>query len=82
MRLANCNFIGEVLDRATYVVRRNWAVILIKRKENFLMMCVEDSLVPRPHPKIGKGAWCYLQIFPYVPSQHITQLVLIITFTS
>ena len=27
------------------------------------------SLVPRPHPKIGKGAWCYLQIFPYVLCQ-------------
>ena len=40
------------------------------------------SLVPRPHPKIGKGAWCHLQTFPYVPSQHITQLILIITFTS
>ena len=24
---------------------------------------LEASLVPRPHPKIGKGAWCYLQIF-------------------
>ena len=27
------------------------------------------SLVPRPHPKIGKGAWCYLQRFPYVLCQ-------------
>ena len=27
------------------------------------------SLVPRPHPKIGKGAWCHLQIFPYVLCQ-------------
>ena len=27
------------------------------------------SLVPRPHPKIGKGAWCYLQTFPYVLCQ-------------
>ena len=30
---------------------------------------VQTSLVPRPHPKIGKGAWCYLQIFPYVLCQ-------------
>ena len=30
---------------------------------------VHTSLVPRPHPKIGKGAWCHLQTFPYVPSQ-------------
>ena len=43
MGLASCNFIGEILDRATYVVRRNWAVILIKRKEKFLMMCVEEG---------------------------------------
>ena len=27
------------------------------------------SLVPRPHPKIGKGAWCHLQRFPYVLCQ-------------
>ena len=40
---------------------------------------VVGSLVPRPHSKIGKGAWCHLQKFPYVPSQHITQLILIIT---
>ena len=26
----------------------------------------ETSLVPRPHPKIGKGAWCHLQKFLYV----------------
>ena len=30
---------------------------------------VLPSLVPRPHPKIGKGAWCYLQIFLYVLCQ-------------
>ena len=42
-QLKTCNFIGEILNRATYVVRRNWAVILIKRKENFLMMCVEEG---------------------------------------
>ena len=31
--------------------------------------CQASSLVPRPHPKLGKGAWCYLQIFPYVLCQ-------------
>ena len=41
---------------------------------------VVSSLVPRPRPKIGKGAWCHLQKLQYVPSQHIMQLILIITF--
>ena len=27
------------------------------------------SLIPRPHPKIGKGAWCHLQRFPCVLCQ-------------
>ena len=30
---------------------------------------VTPSLVPRPHPQIRKGAWCYLQKFPYVLCQ-------------
>ena len=29
------------------------------------------SLVPRPHPNIGKGAWCCLQRFPYVSSPRL-----------
>ena len=41
---------------------------------------VVSSLVPRPRPKIGKGAWCHLQKLQYVLNQHIMQLVLIITF--
>ena len=35
---------------------------------------------PGPTLKIGKEAWCHLRKFPYVPSKHIMQLVLIITF--
>ena len=31
-----------------------------------------SSLVPRPRPKIGKGAWCQLQRFPYVLCQQST----------
>ena len=34
-----------------------------------LPTCVWSSLVPRPCPKIGKGAWCYLQRFPYALCQ-------------
>ena len=34
-------------------------------------MCTSSSLVPRPHPKIGKGAWSHLQTILYVLSQHI-----------
>ena len=51
------------LSRSTFQSSNpNWSIVL------YIFI---GTLVPRPHPKIGKGAWCYLQTFSYVLSQHI-----------
>ena len=45
-------------------------MILLKVR-HFHALLVIGSLVPRPRPKIGKGAWLHLQTFSYVLSQHV-----------
>ena len=45
-------------------------MILLKVR-HFHALLVIGSLVPRPHPKIGKGAWLHLQTFSYVLRQHV-----------
>ena len=42
---------------------------LVPRLESLGMRLSPTSLVPRPHPKVWKRAWCHLQEFPYVLCQ-------------